>query len=790
MGEMIYPDNAAEKLGFIEIKELIKEKCLSIMGREMVDKIQPMHQYGQIDKFLRQAHEFKDILENDAPLPIDHLYPIRKFAEKARIEGAFLSEEELFQMCLSLKTVFSVINYFDERKGVYEALEMLFEHLPIERSIVKRVEAIIDQSGSMKPTASTRLQEIFREIAFAERESRKRMDALLKKAQEAGWTADGGLTVRDGRLCIPILAENKRKIKGYIHDESATGQTVYLEPEEVFQLNNQLRDLEFDKRREKIRILIAVTAELRPFVPTLISYHSLLSKLDFVRAKALFAIDIEATMPELQKEASLHLINARHPLLFLNLRSEGKTVVPLNVTIDDVQRVIVVSGPNAGGKSVCMKTIGLLQMMVQAGLLIPADSSSKAGVFKNFFADIGDDQSIESDLSTYSAHLSKMRYFLEHSTAKSLILIDEFGAGTDPQFGGPIAEAVLQNLNKKKVRGVVTTHYSNLKLFANATEGLENASMLFDNAAMQPRYILEIGKPGSSYAFEIAYKIGLPQGVLQEAKQKIGVQQKKVDHLLVDLEREKKQVHEAKVELRKREAKLNQLLKENEERSGFFEENKKQLMKQAKLEAQEVLKNANRLVENTIAQIKESKADKEKTKELRKVLDAELTKNRTAVSKKKAVLVNEELVVGDWVRIVDTGTMAQIIEIAKDNLILAIGDLRSVVKKNRVEKVSKKEVSKSVKRSHGTQLTDSLANFNPEIDVRGMRTEAALYEIEKYLDKAIMMSFPSLKIIHGKGNGILRKMIRDYLRKYKEVDRLEDEHLDRGGDGVTYVYFV
>src|SRR5690606_34532624 len=368
MGEMIYPDNAAEKMGLIEIKAVIKEKCLSVMGREMVDKIQPMHQYGQIDKFLRQAHEFKDILENDAPLPIDHLYPIRRFAEKARVEGSFLSEEELFQVSLSLKTVFGVINYFNERKGVYEALEMLFEHLPIERSIVKNIDAIIDQNGSMKPTASPKLQEIFREIAFAERESRKRMDSLLKKAQEAGWTADGGLTVRDGRLCIPVLAENKRKIKAYIHDESATGQTVYLEPEEVFHLNNQLRDLEFDKRREKIRILIAITSELRPFVPTLISYHGLLSKLDFVRAKALFAVDIEGTMPELQKGASLQLTNARHPLLFLNLRSEGKTIVPLNVTIDDVQRIVVVSGPNAGGKSVCMKTIGLLQIMVQAGL--------------------------------------------------------------------------------------------------------------------------------------------------------------------------------------------------------------------------------------------------------------------------------------------------------------------------------------------------------------------------------------------------------------------------------------
>ena len=647
---------------------------------------------------------------------------------------------------------------------------------------------MIDQQGKMKPAASPKLQEIYTDIAKAERESRKRMDSIFKRAQEAGWVADGSLTVRDGRLCIPILAENKRKIKGFIHDESSTGQTVYLEPEEVFQLNNQLRDLEFDKRREKIRILVELTNELRPYVPVLIAYHGLLTKLDFVRAKALFAIDVEAEMPELVKDPALSLINARHPLLLLNHRREGLPVVPLNVNIDEKQRIVVVSGPNAGGKSVCMKTIGLLQIMTQAGLLIPADPTSKMGIFKSILADIGDDQSIESDLSTYSAHLSKMRHFIENSGGKSMILIDEFGAGTDPQFGGPIAEAVLQELNKKRVKGVITTHYSNLKLFANATEGIENASMLFDNVAMQPLYILEIGKPGSSYAFEIADKIGLPSTVLESARQKIGVQQKKVDHLLVDLEREKKEVFEARRSFQEKESQLERLVTENEELKSYLEENRKTLLKQARLEAQEILKNANKLVENTISEIKESKADKDKTKELRKALQTELEKNQVKpAAKAKAAPV--ELQVGDWVKIIDTGTIAQVMEIAKDNLILAMGDLRSVVKKNRVEKTGRKDVPKELRKSHGTQMTESIASFSPEIDVRGMRTEAALHDIEKYLDRAIMMSFPSLKIIHGKGNGILRKMIRDYLRKYKEVDRMEDEHPDRGGDGITYVYF-
>lgn len=785
---MIYPDNAAEKLGFFEIKTRIKEKCLSVMGQEMVDKIQPMHQFAQVEKFLRQTHEFKNILLNDVPLPITHLYPIRNLVEKVRVEGSFLSEEEFFQITLSLKTVFAVIHYFNERKGQYEALEALFEHLTIEKDIVKYIDRVIDQQGRMKPAASPKLQEIYTDIAKAERESRKRMDSIFKRAQEAGWVADGSLTVRDGRLCIPILAENKRKIKGFIHDESSTGQTVYLEPEEVFQLNNQLRDLEFDKRREKIRILVELTNELRPYVPVLIAYHGLLTKLDFVRAKALFAIDVEAEMPELVKEPALSLINARHPLLLLNHRREGLPVVPLNVNIDEKQRIVVVSGPNAGGKSVCMKTIGLLQIMTQAGLLIPADPTSRMGIFKSILADIGDDQSIESDLSTYSAHLSKMRHFIENSGGKSMILIDEFGAGTDPQFGGPIAEAVLQELNKKRVKGVITTHYSNLKLFANATEGIENASMLFDNVAMQPRYILEIGKPGSSYAFEIADKIGLPPTVLESARQKIGVQQKKVDHLLVDLEREKKEVFEARRSFQKKESQLERLVTENEELKSYLEENRKTLLKQARLEAQEILKNANKLVENTISEIKESKADKDKTKELRKALQSELEKNQVKPAA-KAKAAPAELQVGDWVKIADTGTVAQIMEIAKDNLILAMGDLRSVVKRNRVEKTGRKDVPKELRKSHGTQMTESIASFSPEIDVRGMRTEAALHDIEKYLDRAIMMSFPSLKIIHGKGNGILRKMIRDYLRKYKEVDRMEDEHPDRGGDGITYVYF-
>jgi DNA mismatch repair protein MutS2 len=782
---MLYPKSSVDKLGFTEVKELIKKHCLSIMGQQMVDKIQVMNNYDQVSKFLNQANEFKNILLNDAALPITNFFDIKSLANKAKIEGVFLSEEEFFQVQASLTTVFAVIGYFNEREGQYPNLEALFEHLPIEKAILKKIGLVIDEKGKIRPNASRELLDITAGIAKAEQEARRKIDQVFKNAAASGWTADGSLTVRDGRLCIPLLAENKRKLKGFIHDESSSGQTVYMEPEEVFTLNNRIRDLEFERRREIVKILTALTGELRPYVPLLLSYHGLLTKLDFVRAKALFAIDTEAEMPQVVNQPSLKLINARHPLLFLNFKKEHKTVVPLNLQIDEGTRIVVVSGPNAGGKSVCMKTVGLLQMMVQAGLLIPADEASVTGIFSSFFVDIGDDQSIESDLSTYSAHLSKMKEFVEQANGKSLILIDEFGTGTDPQFGGPIAEAVLESLNHKKVKGMVTTHYSNLKIFASNTEGIENASMLFNNVEMKPLYILEVGKPGSSYAFEIAQKIGLPQHVLNLAKSKVSAGQKKVDTLLVDLEREKKEIFDTKLQLDRQQRQVNALLAENETLKSYLEENKKALIRDAKQEAKDIILNANKLVENTISEIKSSNADKEKIRDLRENLSKAVEKNTVKTEVKKPA--NDELKPGDWVKLNDSETTGQVMEIARDNVIIAIGDLRTVAKKNRVQKVTRREVPKEVRRSYNTHSGD-LASFSPEIDVRGLRTEDALGAIARLLDRALMTGFNNLKILHGKGDGILRKMIRQYLKKYDQVDRMEDEHADRGGDGITYVY--
>ncbi|MEJ2880338.1 endonuclease MutS2 [Pedobacter sp. GR22-6] len=789
---MLYPENCLERLGFNEVRQLIHKHCLSPMGQQMVAKMQVMTKFDQINKFLRQTREFKSILENQEPLQISTFFDIKSLADKIRVEGTYLVEEELHQMYASLQTVFSVLRFFDERKEIYPNLEALFEHLPVEKNILKKIESVLDPKGKIKPNASPALQNIIGDIAKTEQDVRKRMDSIYKQAISNNWVADGSLTIRDGRMCIPVLAENKRKLKGFVHDESASGQTVYIEPEEVFSLNNKLRDLEFDKRREIIRILIALTTELRPYTPLLLSYHGFLTKLDFVRAKALFAIEVEADMPVLIKEAKIKLVNARHPLLFLSFKEDHKTVVPLNAHINENLRVLLVSGPNAGGKSVCMKTVGLLQIMVQTGLLIPVHESSEVGIFDQIFADIGDDQSIESDLSTYSAHLTKMRYFVAHATPKSLVMIDEFGTGTDPQFGGPMAEAVLEVLNNKKVRGVITTHYSNLKLFAGNTPGLENASMLFDNDRMKPMYVLEIGKPGSSYAFEIAQNIGLQKEVLELARAKTGTNQNRIDSLLVDLEREKKQIYDTKVNLSNQQNKVKNLVAENEKLKLFLDENKKVLIREAKLEAQAIIKNANKLVENTIAEIKEKQADKVVTKQLRQSLNKELVQNQVKEEKKPEIVkpLNTPIEVGDWVQLNNSETTGQVLEINRDNLVVALGDLRSVLKKNRVYKISNKQAKKAAQSSSYTgSISEAISSFNAELDLRGMRGENALHELEKYLDKSIMLGFPFIKVIHGKGDGILRKLIREYLKKYSQVNRMEDEHADRGGDGITYVYF-
>jgi DNA mismatch repair protein MutS2 len=789
---MLFPENIFQKLGFDEVKELLKQECLSPMGKDLVDRMQFISNYDLLKKLLDQTHEFKQILESGKLFPSDHFYDLKSILHKVKVEGTFLLEDEFHKVYLSLQTVFACIHYFKEQEGLYPNIELLFKDLKTDKAILTMIDKVIDQKGKIKNNASKELADIISSIASNETEARKKITQIFKGLQNEGYTSDGQLTVREGRMVIPLLAEYKRKVKGIILDESSTGQTVFMEPAEVFELNNRIRDLEYEKRREIVRILTLLTDELRPYLPVLLSYHQLLTIIDFIRAKARLAVRIEGENPILKKDQSVKIFNARHPLLYLSFKEAGKKVVPLNAEINEEQRVIVVSGPNAGGKSVALKTFGLLQLMLQNGLLVPASQYSEFGIFKNIFVDIGDDQSLESDLSTYSAHLSHMKFFTENANRHTLILIDEFGTGTDPKFGGPIAEAVLEVLNQKEVRGVITTHYSNLKLFANDTKGIINASMMFDTAHLQPLYQLELGKPGSSYAFEIAQKIGLPEKVLKLAKQKTGHEQKRVDSLLVELEKDKKIILDTKTELSKNEAQLKKITEDTEKLKKYLEENQKKLINEAKAEAKNILANANKLIENTIAEIKEVKADKERTKEVRGKMKEEGEK--LVVMKEEGGKMKEEGVkgnkieVGSWVKVQDSDTIGQITSISKNNAEIAIGDIRSVVKLNRLELTHKPSSVKEAKKgNYHTHYSGTSENFYPQIDLRGKRGDEALSEIDKFIDKSVMLGFDSVRILHGKGDGILRKLIRDYLRKYSEIESMEDEHVDFGGAGITIV---
>lgn len=787
---MLYPSNIADKLGFTEIKERVKAYCLSEMGREQIEEMNLLYSFPDLDLALRETEEFKTLVQFDDPFPSSGYYNIQEYLAKIRTLGSYLDEEELDHLMSAFRTISLILVYFKNRENKYPLLEKRIKGLQLGTTYHQQIERILDPMGKLKINASREYEEIHRKINALEKEAHKIIQGVFSLAQKENWTGDGNLTIRNGRLCIPILAENKRRIKGFIQDESSTGQTVFMEPAEVFEINNEIRDWEFHKKRERIKILQAMADTLRPNLETFMHYYEILGVFDFIRAKAFFAIETESNRPQLLDEPGFHYREARHPLLFLNLKKEGKKVVPLNIALDSKNRIILVSGPNAGGKSVCLKTVGLLQLMLQSGLLIPVKDTSEAGIFTDILIDIGDDQSIESDLSTYSAHLTNMRTFMERAGQKALVLIDEFGTGTDPQFGGPIAEAVLEELNRKKVKGLITTHYSNLKIFAGSEEGIINASMLFDSAQLRPLYQLEIGKPGSSYAFEIAEKIGLPYPVIEAAKDKISIEQKKIEELLSELEREKIILNEKQVEIRKMQKKYNFLVDENEKLKEYLDENKRTLIKEAKKEAESIILNANKIVEKTIRDIKTGQAEKISTQLSRNRLKEELDKVK--VQEKEVPLpikpVPEGFKAGDWVKLLDQDTLGQIISIQKENAILAIGELRSVVKLNRLEKISRKEEKKWRSSQYTSTMTENTLNFSPELDVRGMRGEEALNEVEKYLDRALMLGISQFKIIHGKGDGILRKRIREYLHAYKQISSMENEHPDRGGDGITYVH--
>lgn len=801
---MLYPNTLEAKLGFDTIRERLKEACISPLGQDYVEKIRFTDNVQLIDKLLRQTTEFKQIVQYEPDFPNSNYLDVRPQLSRARVEGLALTEAEFFDLKLVLRTVQDCLRFLTKREdNNFPFLREMAGPVGVDKKIPDSLERVIDDRGNVRDSASPELASIRRRITSEQANLRKRLDSMLRQARQNGWIPDDlSLTVRGGRLVIPIAAEHKRKIKGFVHDESQTGQTVFIEPAEVFDANNEIRELEYEERREIYRILLALTDQIRPHLEELKKAINFLAQIDFIRAKAKLALQLNAIMPKLHERPLIDWTDTRHPLLHLSFIKQGKTVVPLSVRLDQSDRILIISGPNAGGKSVALKTLGLVQYMLQCGLLVPMNEYSEMGIFQNLFIDIGDEQSLENDLSTYSSHLTAMKQFLVGANKRTLFLIDEFGTGTEPGLGGAIAESILEDLNKSGAYGVVNTHYTNLKVMADKTSGLINGAMRFDGEHLEPLYQLEIGRPGSSFAFEIAQKIGLPKDVINRAKDKLGNQQVSFEKLLKELDIEKRVFSEKNLEISINQRKVAQQLAEYTALKTRLDNEQKKLINEAKQKAKTLVQEANQRIETTIREIKEHKAERETTKLVRQELERfeQLELKPEPVVAETLKPADEEfendggaIVVGSYVRVAGQSTIGEVLALRGKDAEIRIGDLKSNVKLNRLEKVSKKtfkaatDVRDDRPSSQGIDMNEKMQNFSFNLDIRGKRGEEAIGEVDRFFDDALMLGYPELRIVHGKGDGILRTLVRNHLRAYKQVGKMEDEHADRGGAGVTIV---
>jgi DNA mismatch repair protein MutS2 len=824
----VYPENFETKIGFDKIRDLLKSRCLSSLGKELVDEIEFYTNYEYLSETLALVQEFVTIIREMENFPTSYYFDLREALIKIKIEGRFLETEELFDLKRSLETISGIVRFLKQTKeDQLPCLKRLLSGVQVYPYVIERIDSILNKYGKIKDNASPELAHIRKELLSKQSNVSKRLQAILKKAQDDGLIEDdSSVAMRDGRAVIPIASAHKRKLNGIVHDESATGKTAYIEPAEVVEMNNQIRELEYAEMREIVRILTAFSNDIRPYLPDLMQSYAFLGKIDFIRAKALYAIEIEAIKPYLDKECQLDWDNASHPLLMMALRRENRKVVPLNVRLTPQKHILLISGPNAGGKSVCLKTVGLLQYMLQCGLLIPVKQNTIAGIFDKIFIDIGDEQSIENDLSTYSSHLMNMKFFLKNSNERTLILIDEFGTGTEPMLGGAIAESILAQLNEMRVFGVITTHYTNLKHFASSTDGIENAAMMYDSSKMEPLFQLDIGKPGSSFAFEIARKIGLPENILQEATDKIGKDHINFDKHLRDIVRDKRYWETKRMKIRKVEKTLDELAEKYGTDLSSLEKQRKEIIQKARQEADQILSEANKRIENTIREIRETQADKEKTKQIRaklvefkqeiadntaaeddvinqkiqKLQEKESRRNQKRAERKpmeqKEKVKEEEPDVwkaGDKVVMTGNQNIGEILELNEKNAVVAFGQIRTSVSRDKLQKITNNEAKKIQKTYNQTMpninkgMSEKRLSFKTEIDVRGQRAEEALQLIQGWIDDAIMLDFSELRILHGKGNGILKEMIRSYLKSEPAVKTFHDEHVQFGGAGITVV---
>lgn len=814
---MILPDNFEAKTGFLKIKQILYSLTLSPLGDGWVDAISFKSEFETIVTELNQTKEFVQILSSGEEFPQEAFYDMRETLQKISIEGMFIEESELFNLRRSLETIGKIVMFFNEKEEEeYFYLKDLTKDVFTFRDIIRMIDRILDKFGHIKDDATPELKNIRQNIIGLQSNISKTISSIMRIAQENGFVEkETKPAIRDGRLVIPVNPSFKRKIRGIVHDESATGKTVYIEPEEAVEINNKIRELISEEKREIIKILTNISNELRPRIPEMLVSYDFLGQIDFIRAKALFALDTDCTLPKVISDTIIDWSWAKHPILFLNHRANGKEVVPLDISLDKTQRILVISGPNAGGKSVCLKTVGLLQYMLQCGMLVPLHPSSQMGIFDNIFLDIGDEQSIENDLSTYSSHLTNMKQFAKNCNEKSLLLVDEFGSGTEPKIGGAIAEALLNLFNERKVFGVITTHYTNLKNFAKEHEGVINGAMLYDRHKMSPLFKLEIGNPGSSFAIEIARKIGLPESVIQEAINHVGEDYVNMDKYLQDIVRDKRYWEGKRQNIRQKEKKIEELEERYEQELSDLSKQRKEVLREAKMESERILSQANAAIENTIRKIKESQADKEKTKAARQELQKRQKENDALTEKKHEIDLKIERIrqrekpkkesvkspeeplfkVGQNVRIKGQSNVGSILEVKGESATIAFGFLKTSVQLNKLEVVSKNQIKKEQKKS--SYVSDQTIkdihkknlNFKREIDVRGMRGDEALQAVSYFIDDAVMLNIEQVRILHGTGTGVLRLLIRDFLKTQPAVASATDEHVEFGGAGITVVKF-
>lgn len=834
---MIYPQNFEQKIGFDQIRQLLKIKCLSTLGEERVDQMDFSDDYNEINRRLEQVTEFVRITQEEDDFPNQYFFDVRPSLKRIRVEGMYMDEQELFDLRRSLETIRDIVRFLqqtdddeeaddEDTHSPYPALHELAGDIMVFPQLITRINNILDKFGKVKDNASSELLRIRRELASTTGSISRSLNNILRAAQSEGYVdKDVAPTMRDGRLVIPVAPGMKRKIRGIVHDESATGKTVFIEPAEVVEANNRIRELEGEERREIIRILTEFSATVRPQVPAILQSYEFLAEIDFIRAKALLGIEFKAIKPSFENRQVIDWFEAVHPLLQMSLAKHNKKVVPLDIELNTGQRILLISGPNAGGKSVCLKTVGLLQYMLQCGMLVSMNERSHAGIFSSIFIDIGDEQSIEDDLSTYSSHLTNMKNMMKYCNEKSLILIDEFGGGTEPQIGGAIAEAVLKRFNAKKTFGVITTHYQNLKHFAEDHEGVVNGAMLYDRHEMRALFQLQIGNPGSSFAVEIARKIGLPEEVIADASEIVGSEYIQSDKYLQDIVRDKRYWETKRQNIRKREKIMEETIARYEKELEELDKSRKEILKKAREDAEQLLQESNAKIENTIRTIKEAQAEKERTRTARQELtdfrqqieEADKAAMEEKIARKMEKLREKQerkkdkknkqasqpavqpvpkvipLQAGDYVRIKGQTSVGQIMELNGKNAVVMFGLMKTNVKSDRLERTDAPKqtlnTAKATFVSSETQdrMYEKKLNFKQDIDVRGMRGDEAIQAVTYFIDDAILVGVSRVRILHGTGTGILRTLIRQYLATVPGVAHFQDEHVQFGGAGITVV---